>query len=375
MMLSPLDCPVGSFYINITGLASAFPTGYVPHGNPHLAGEGVFTFHDDSSMDWKMHLAPSSHHNKYEVTQAHLYNLPKVPAGDSWACWGGRWSPHEFMEGTNFGTLYGITADDIRKDTWVIMLHTEGGHFALDGTGQQLVKYNQKIHETSVTGITEKGERFNNRVPRKLTNRILREVNPVSGQRGDKAFDADYPDPNHFERTQDEPFPDANDNVWIAWDEATERYIPSPYGASRNLTINDIDNVEYLFYLYDDQGPEWDYGGPEGAGGGVLIPCSERPVHHHTTSAAQTSGPTASPMVAMASVPTTAAAAPPPTSPVVVVADPVSATTTNATTIASRDASSIAAPAAASAAGHVAAVYLSCCFLGLVLVTVSLVPC
>jgi hypothetical protein len=197
-MLPMLDCPLGSFYINITGLASAFPTGYVPHGNPHLAGEGVFTFHDDSGMDWKMHLAP--HNNKYhEVTQAHIYNLPQVPEGDSWACWGGRWSPHEFMEGTNFDTLYGITADDIAKDTWVIMLHTEGGHFALDGAGQ-LVKYNQKIHETSVTGITEKGERFNNRVPRKLTNRILREVNPVSGQRGDKEFDAEYPDPDHFTR-------------------------------------------------------------------------------------------------------------------------------------------------------------------------------
>jgi hypothetical protein len=187
-------------------------------------------------------------------------------------------------------------------------------HFALDGAGK-LVKYNQNIHETSVTGITEKGQRFNNRVPRKLTNRVLREVNPVSGQRGDKEFDAEYPDPDHFTRTQDEPFPDANDNVWITWDDATQRYTPSPYGASRNLTIDDIDNVEYLFYLYDDQGPEWDYGGPEGAGGGVLIPCSEVP--KTTTTAA---APVAAPAVAVPP-PVTAApvvtdvAAPPATAP------------------------------------------------------------
>ena len=31
-------------------------------------------------------------------------------------------------------------------------------------------------------------------------------------------------------------------------------------------------NTEYLFYLYDDQGPAWDFGGPEGALGGFLKP-------------------------------------------------------------------------------------------------------
>ena len=30
--------------------------------------------------------------------------------------------------------------------------------------------------------------------------------------------------------------------------------------------------TEYLFYLYDDQGPSWDFGGPEGALGGFLSP-------------------------------------------------------------------------------------------------------
>ena len=46
--------------------------------------------------------------------------------------------------------------------------------------------------------------------------------------------------------------------------------MPSAYGASRGLTNDDIDNTEYLFYRYDDQGPSWDYGGPEGAAGGTL---------------------------------------------------------------------------------------------------------
>jgi hypothetical protein len=287
-MLSSMDCPVGSFYINITGYASAFPAGYIPHGDKHLAGEGVFTFDKDTGMDWTMQLTSG----EYAVTQAHIYNLPLVPEGDSWACWGGRWSPHDYMAGTGFDTLYGITADDIASDTWVIMLHTEGGHFAVNDETGNLVVYDASVHETSVTGITEKGQRFNNRVPRLLTNRFLREVNTVSGQRGEKDFDAEFPDPLHFERTREQPFPDANDNVWITWDAATERYIPSLYGASRNLTQTDIDTVEYLFYLYDDQGPEWDWGGPEGAGGGVLIPCSAL---HETNTDAPVVAPVAMP--------------------------------------------------------------------------------
>ena len=46
--------------------------------------------------------------------------------------------------------------------------------------------------------------------------------------------------------------------------------MPSNYGKSRGLTLQDIDTKEYLFFRYDDQGPSWDYGGPEGAAGGNL---------------------------------------------------------------------------------------------------------
>jgi hypothetical protein len=67
----------------------------------------------------------------------------------------------------------------------------------------------------------------------------------------------------------------------------------------RNLTIDDIDNVEYLFYLYDDQGPEWDYGGPEGAGSGILIPCAEMAKTMTTAAAPVAAAPVAAPAVAV----------------------------------------------------------------------------
>jgi hypothetical protein len=82
--------------------------------DPHMAGHGVFTFDEDGggSMDWSIQRTSG----KYAVMQAH--NLPLVPEGEnSLACWGGRWSPHEYLSGTGFDTLNGITADDIAKDT------------------------------------------------------------------------------------------------------------------------------------------------------------------------------------------------------------------------------------------------------------------
>ena len=66
----------------------------------------------------------------------------------------------------------------------MLIVHTEGGHFAVDENGD-LVVYDAKLHETSETGQQENGDRFNNRVPRKLTNRLLREINPNSGGYGD----------------------------------------------------------------------------------------------------------------------------------------------------------------------------------------------
>ncbi|MCH2141302.1 MAG: hypothetical protein MK100_09785, partial [Phycisphaerales bacterium] len=133
-----------------------------------------------------------------------------------------------------------------------------------------LVPYDAAAHETSESGQEESGGRYNNRVPRRLDNRLLREQNPYSGHFGDHDFDAVYPDPNHFLREHSTPFSDAEGNQWIIFSKDAGRWVPTIHGESRGLTIADIDETEYLFYRYDDQGPSWDYGGPEGAGGGVL---------------------------------------------------------------------------------------------------------
>ena len=153
---------------------------------------------------------------------------------------------------------------------WTLVVHTEGGHFALDTDGQ-LVVYDAALHETSVSGQVETSGRYNNRVPRLLTDRLLREQNPHSGHFGEEAFDAVYPDRDHFLRENDVPFPDAQGNQWIEFDEESATWVPSEHGALRGLTSEDIGQTEFLFFRYDDQGPYWDYGGPEGAGGGVLM--------------------------------------------------------------------------------------------------------
>ena len=239
-----------------------------PHGNVGLAGTAIFTFDPNSgTMDWSIDLEANDA-NRYIVTQAHFYNLNSKPNGDSIFCWGGRWSNDEFLQGTGYSTSF-VSSVLANPEQWVVMLHTEGGHFAVDEAGQ-LVEYNAFLHETSETGQSQSGDRYNNRVPRLLTNLLLREMNPFSGGFGDPSFDAVYPDPNHFLRENDSPFPDALGNIWIEWDAVEERYVPSAYGKSQGLTLQDIDTKEYLFYRYDDQGPSWDYGGPEGAAGGAL---------------------------------------------------------------------------------------------------------
>ncbi|MCH2145919.1 MAG: hypothetical protein MK082_12350, partial [Phycisphaerales bacterium] len=55
------------------------------------------------------------------------------------------------------------------------------------------------------------------------------------------------------------------------YDEGSDAWVPSAHGAANGLGIDDIEGTEYLFFRYDDQGPYWDYGGPEGAGGGALM--------------------------------------------------------------------------------------------------------
>ena len=244
------------------------PAEFFPHGNAGLLGEATVTLDPtDGTMDWSINLQENEA-NRYVVTQAHFYSLDSKPNGDSIFCWGGRWSDDEFLQGEGYSTAFvsSILAD---PEKWIVMIHTEGGHFAVDEEGM-LIEYSESLHETSETGQTENGDRFNNRVPRKLTNLLLREKNPNSGDFGESDFDAVYPDSGHFLRENDVPFPDANGNQWIQWEPEAERYIPTIFGIERGLTLEDIDNKVYLFYRYDDQGPSWDYGGPEGAAGGVL---------------------------------------------------------------------------------------------------------
>ena len=244
------------------------PAELFPHGNEGLRGNASVTFNPATgTMNWSIDLE-NNDANRYIVTQAHFYNLDDKPNGDSIFCWGGRWSDDDFLQGEGYSTPHIPSVLD-NPEKWILMIHTEGGHFAVDEAGQ-LVEYSADLHETSETGQTESGTRFNNRVPRLLTNLLLREKNPVSGDFGDSDFDEVYPDPNHFLRENDTPYPDANGNHWIEWDAELERYVPTAYGAMKGLTLEDIDTKEYLFYRYDDQGPSWDYGGPEGAAAGVL---------------------------------------------------------------------------------------------------------
>ncbi|MCH2161233.1 MAG: hypothetical protein MK085_05095 [Phycisphaerales bacterium] len=256
--------------VSITGVNGATnpaPDIYFPHGDGQLLGEATFVINpNNSTMDWSIELED----DRYIVTQAHMYSPHYKPNGDSIFCWGGRWSNHDFVGGTGY-SLNGTHLHEMidTPSMWTLVVHTEGGHFALDDQGG-LVPYDAAAHETSDSGQVESGGRYNNRVSRRLDNRLLREQNPHSGHFGDPAFDAVYPDPNHFLRENPEPFPDADGQQWITYDKVAGRWVPTGYGASRGLTNDDIDNTEYLFYRYDDQGPSWDYGGPEGAAGGVL---------------------------------------------------------------------------------------------------------
>lgn len=251
----------------INGIANDAPDIFFPHGDPQVLGEATFYIDpNNSTMDWVIELED----DRYNVTQAHMYSPHYKPNGDSIFCWGGRWSNHGFIAGTGYsvsGTHLHEMIDD--PSMWTLQIHTEGGHFALDGNGD-LLRYVAAAHETSESGQAESGARYNNRVPRKLDNRLLREQNPNSGGFGDSTFDGVYPDPNHFLRENATPFPDADGNQWIVFDVDADRWVPSAYGVSHGLTNDDIDNTNYLFYRYDDQGPSWDYGGPEGAAGGTL---------------------------------------------------------------------------------------------------------
>ena len=61
------------------------------------------------------------------------------------------------------------------------------------------------------------------------------------------------------------PFSDANGVMW------TETDGVGGWQLTTDAMSNGFDlQTDYLYYLYDDQGPTWDFGGPEGAMRGSL---------------------------------------------------------------------------------------------------------
>ncbi len=241
-------------YVQLSGAPNPIAPGLVPHGDPSAKGVATLVFHPDTlTMDFAIQLD-----SPYVVTQAHMYHLGIKPNGDSVFCWGGRWSDHDFLmdEGFQLSAAH-FNSVMANPSEWYLMIHTEGGHFANEGAG--LIVYDPDLHETSVTGQTESGTRFNNRVGMRLDDRRLRLDNPYYTQ-DNAAFPA-----GHFDRLNDTPYVDALGNQWLEPDgqggfQLTQAALAAGY---------DLE-TEYLFYRYSDDGPQWDYGGPEGALGGFL---------------------------------------------------------------------------------------------------------
>ena len=77
--------------------------------------------------------------------------------------------------------------------------------------------------------------------------------------------------PNALGNQSATPFPDAAGNLWVEPD-GNDGWQLTAEAVSRGYDLV----TEYLFCLYDDQGPAWDFGGPEGAMTGFLRPVPER---------------------------------------------------------------------------------------------------
>ena len=173
----PLEAEVFQRYVNLSGQPAPGVLGWVTHGDPQLTGTALLTFDTIAgTLDFDIQLE----NDRYLTTQAHIYEVGTDAQGDSDYCWGGRWSGHaDYLQGTGFGVSAArINGAKNNPENWFLMVHTEGGHFANDGSG--LIPYNPAVHEIQpYSGVTETGSRFNNRVGRTLDDLLLREVNPV----------------------------------------------------------------------------------------------------------------------------------------------------------------------------------------------------
>lgn len=258
------------FVFDLSGATPTEAPGLVANGDPLVGGTAEMTIYSNNTMDYNIELED----DRYRVTQAHFYNMNKTSGtsgnpdhGDSIICWGGRWASggdsDDYLIGTGYsnGRLDEVVAD---PTSWFLIIHTEGGHFAND-SGGLLIPYIDDPsgpQETSVTGVpeSEREKRFNNRVGKTLLDLVLRVDN-------DHDPAAPFYSPTEPENLNDTPFADANGNMWVEPDGANGWQL-----TSEAITQGYDLETEYLFYLYDDQGPSWDFGGPEGALGGFLSP-------------------------------------------------------------------------------------------------------
>ncbi len=255
-----------TLFTSLSGLPNSKVSGFVPHGNSAVTGTAEFRIYPNNTMDYQILVDG----NAYPVTQAHFYNINKTsgtsgdPAhGDSIICWGGRWAnggdSDEYLQGTGYvnGRLVEVLEN---PEDWMLIVHTAGGHFANDPSGE-LVEYDRLVHETNELGVpeNERSTRFNNRVGRTLLDMTLREDNA-------RDRSAPFYDPNDPANVVTEPYADGNGVRWVEFDEDSQQYVLTADALAMGYDLE----TEYLFYLYDDQGPTWDFGGPEGAFGGFL---------------------------------------------------------------------------------------------------------
>jgi hypothetical protein len=247
------------------GFTHYVPGQYVPFGIPSAFGYGSFTVSDDAA-DYEIY---TSYEGQFKTTGAHLYEKNDVdhdadlsinfrgvsnsqPGGDS----------ADYLHGTKaLDSGLGYTWLDLKNDpaTAILVLHTEGGRFALNGG--YLKPYTPLGDEVSEGGVDELNSptRFNNRIGKTLGDRILKVDNL-----NDPA--APSKDPMDMSNTSLTYFPDLLGRVYVEDDGAGGTQLNS-LGNSEGYDLM----TEFLFYLYDDQGPVWDAGGPEGAMAGTFL--------------------------------------------------------------------------------------------------------
>ncbi|MGH1468382.1 MAG: hypothetical protein ACRBBP_05815 [Bdellovibrionales bacterium] len=236
---------------------NSVPGKYIPHGMAGAYGYGNFRM--DSLLDkYEIYV---NYEDKFKTTQAHIYEKGSI-TGDSLMGWNFNGTNDSAPGGNSqhflHGSLYqgvGWSSVKANPENYVVILHSEGGHFALDGTNL-LMNYNSFSHETSVGGVNESGTRFNNRVSRSLADKPLRSQN---------TNDPGAPLVTVLEHS--DYYQDIYGTAY-AQDDGFGGVELTPYADGQGYTLGE----QFLFYLYDDQGLTFDSGGPEGALGGVLHP-------------------------------------------------------------------------------------------------------